>query len=158
MSLGQYLGASQVTLYDGTVITNPGSTPATSEQCLPFECGADPGNSDVRYWCEFWNQVQTPSCIDPQCAPYRSQIPACNIIASTPAVPNPPQPSPPAALTVQNIVQPLPSIAQADLPVAASVPDNSCWCQINQFLSDNPVIAALILVGFGMAVVPRRTR
>jgi hypothetical protein len=100
---------------------------------------------------------RSTACEDPECAPYRAQVPGCNIVAPTVAVPNPPQPAPPATLTVENVVQPLPSIAQADLPVAVST-DNSCWCQLNQFISDNPIIAALILVGFGLAVIPRGSR
>jgi hypothetical protein len=159
MSLGQYAGTSEITLYDGTVISDPATTQATQAQCLPFECGVDPTNSDVRYWCGFWGQIQTPACEDPQCAPYRAQVPGCNVVASTPQIPNPPQPAvAPVMLTPQSIVQPMPNITQANAPVPLPVSDGSCWCQLNQWIDQNPILAGLILVGFGLAVLPRGGR
>ena len=159
MSLGDYLGASQVTLFDGTVISDPANTQAHSADCMPFLCGADPNNSAVRYWCSYWNQVQMPACEDPECAPYRAQVPGCNVVLPTPQAPNPPQPVvPPVMLTPQSIVQPMPNITQPNTPVPLPVPDTSCWCNLNQWIEDNPILAGLVLVGFGLAVLPRGGR
>jgi hypothetical protein len=157
--LGQYAGSATVTLIDGTVIQNPGSTSPTADQCTPYQCGADQSNHDAYYWCGFWGRGGNVQCEYPQCAPYRASIPACNIVAPTPQAPNPPQPpTPPVVLTPANVVQPMPNITVANTPVPVKTQDPSCWCQLNQFINDNPLIAVLALAGVAMIVLPKGGR
>ena len=153
-----YNGASSITLIDGTVISDPANTQATSAQCLPFMCGADPNNSDARYWCAFWGQYGAlVGCVDSRCAAFKSQIPGCDIVAPTIEIPNPPQVAlVPANLTTANIVQPLPSITQANHPVTLPSQDDSCFCQLNQMINDNPVVSLLVLAGVATFILRGR--
>jgi hypothetical protein len=151
-----------VFLYDGTPIPDPANTPATAAQCAPFQCGVDTGNAAAIFWCGYWGQEGfggAQPCTSPVCAPYKASIPGCNILAPTPITPTPAPPptsNPPVTLTPVNIVQPLPNITQSNAPVQVSVLGDSCWCQINQWLNDNPLIAAGILAGFALVVLPRK--
>lgn len=157
--LGQYAGAQSVTLFDGTVIADPANTPATQEQCVPFWCGANPTNSDVRYWCGFWGRYGNIPCTSDQCAPYRSAAPNCNMVVPTPQAPNPPQPTPaqaPPTLTPQNIIQPLPNITIANAPVPVQTESPSCWCQVNDFINENPLMALFALAGVALLVLPKK--
>lgn len=160
---GAFAGYGPVVLYDGTPITDPANTPATAAQCAPYQCGVDTQNAAAIFWCGYWGQEGfggAQPCTSPACAPYRAQIPGCNILAPTPITPTipPPPATPPVMLTPQNIVQPLPNISQPNAPVPVSVTSDSCWCQINQWLTDNPLLAAGILAGFAMLALPKGGR
>lgn len=163
-ALGDYLGPTPVTLIDGTVIQDPGNTPATQAQCDPFICGADASNLAARYWCAFWGHAGNAPC-RPVCAQYDSEgASTCSIqIAGGAAPPSPAiqnaqvtqavvaamPPGKPANLTPKTIVQPMPDITAALSPIP--VQQCSLWESVNGWISDNPLLAAALLVG-GFAV------
>jgi hypothetical protein len=81
----------------------PGVT-VTDDQCYAAECGAPGLSSDQQLVCADNNYTAAKAgCIDPTCAPYRSQIPWCSGGGGSTAVPPSPAPTPapqlPAAQT-----------------------------------------------------------
>lgn len=150
--LGSYMGPSPVVTLTRT-ITDPGNTPATRADCVPFMCGVDQSNVGVRQWCSYWGQVGNLACIDGDCLPFVTQIPNCQIPVPTPitpkaqpaivptAVATTPAPQPP--LTPPDLNQRLPSIVNPG-PVEVGPPpceSVSVWIARNQ---------GLVLVGLGM--------
>ena len=157
---GAFSGFGPVILHDGTLIADPANTQATASQCAPYQCGIDQSNAAAIFWCGYWGQEGfggAQPCTSPACAPYRSQIPGCNIIAPAPGDAAPPPPVyPPPVLTPQNILQPLPDITQANAPVMIST--GGCWCDLNQAIEQNPLIAVLALAAATMMLLPRGRR
>jgi hypothetical protein len=160
-SLGDYQGPSPVTLIDGTVISDPGSTPATQAQCDPYICGADAENLGARIWCAFWGRAGNAPC-RPVCAQWDSEGASTCEIAITGAAAPPPTsavqnaqvnqpvaqampPTAPATLTPATIVAPMPSITAALAPEPAQT--CSDWQSVNGWIADNPLFAAAIAVG-----------
>jgi hypothetical protein len=47
-------GSAPVTLFDGTVISDPAGTQAERADCVPYQCGADPANMAARQWCSWY--------------------------------------------------------------------------------------------------------
>jgi hypothetical protein len=153
--ISNYPGPSPVTLIDGTVISTPETTKATAAQCLPYQCGEDSSNTAALMWCAWWGQSGVKACTDPACAPYQqacvmksSPPPAVTNAAAAPAVAKAIAQSPtpmPAKLTPQNIVQALPDVTLALQPV--QVESCSSWDAVNGWISDNAVLAGLLLAG-----------
>ena len=158
---GAFANYGPVILHDGTVIVDPANTQATPSQCAPYKCGIDQSNAAAIFWCGYWGQEGfggAQPCSSPACAPYKSQIPGCNIIAPGPTDPPAPSPVyPPPVLTPQSILQPLPDITQANTPVLIST-GGSCWCTLNQFIVDNPLLAALALATAAFLLLPKGKR
>lgn len=164
VSLGQLggLGAypfplTPFTTLTGRHVSDPGSEQATWEDCLPYMCGANPTESLPRMWCSFWGRSGARACVDNQCAPWRSMIPACSLPTPlpTPEQPRPTPPPPIPTLTPQNIIQPLPDIAQPLEPVVLAVPDCSLWCVINGAIAENPALAVAALAGLALLLWPK---
>ena len=131
------------TLVDGTLITDPGSTPATADDCIPYQCGVAPSNMAARQWCSWYGHVGARVCMDPSCAPYRDQLQGCTLPLPPAASPPPPAIAPEniPVLTPANIVQPLPNITATFRPAPVGVPSCSFWCVLNGAISDHPYIA-----------------
>jgi hypothetical protein len=159
---GAFANFGPVILHDGTHIGDPGGTPATQAQCAPYQCGVDRNNAAAIFWCGYWGQEGfggAKPCMSPDCAPYRSLIPGCNIVQPSPLAPDAPVPVPmfpPPVLTPANIVQPLPDITQANQHVPITT-DTSCLCAISSMINNNPLIAVLALVG-ATALLSRKGR
>jgi hypothetical protein len=146
-----------LTLIDGSVISNPSSTQPTGNQCLAYQCGADPTNTAALEWCSFWNQAAALPCSDPQCDPVRA------LLNCTPPIVAPSHPAGPPVipalpgvptLTPLSITQPLPDITATLGPVPVSDP----WCEFNTWLNANPLLAVGILAGTAFVLWPRRGR
>jgi hypothetical protein len=150
--------STPISLVDGSVISNPMSTAPTGNQCLPYQCGADPDNAAARAWCAFWGQSAAYACADVQCAPVASLLtewcPSPTLAAPAPVTANPALPM----LTPQNITQPLPDITAATAPTPVATPSCSFWCVLNQAIDDNPLIAALVLAGGAFLLWPKGKR
>lgn len=134
---------AQFTLVNGKMISDPATQLPTREDCVPYMCGADPGNQQARLWCAQHGFVGALTCTDPQCQPYRSAIPACTLPQVYGAALAPPQI---VTLTPQNIVQPLPDITSVTAPTPA--PQGapcSFWCDLNRAISEHPLVAVLLL-------------
>lgn len=154
-----YLGPSPVVTESG-LIADPGNTPATRGDCLPYACFADGGqNTGARAWCSFWGFMDSYNCHNPACQPYLSQIPAsggCRAIApQPPAFPvtppiyvlNPTAPQPPRTsqvLSPQSLLRPLPQIVPQPSMNRSDVP--SCG-GVTGWVNGNPMMAGLALVG-----------
>src|SRR5271166_5158497 len=118
-----YLGPSPVSTQSG-LIADPGNTPATRQDCLPYACFSDGGsNLGARAWCAYWGFFDSYNCHNPACQPYLSQIPAsggCQVIQPQPPpipipvpiyIPNPTLPQPSSlskTLSPQSLLRPLP--------------------------------------------------
>jgi hypothetical protein len=146
------MSLASVTLLDGTVISDPMNTQASAAQCLPYKCGADPTNTPAREWCSFWGQSGSLSCVDPSCAPFpvTCPTPALGLPAPDQVQPNLPM------LTPSNILQPLPDITAAVAP--APLADDSLWCSLNGAISDNPLLAVMILASAAVLLWPKGRR
>jgi hypothetical protein len=146
LNLGMYQGpGGAVTLFDGTVISDPANTRATAEDCLPFACGNDQGNNAARYWCAFnGNPGGSPACTDMACDPYRpawcvpgvgaQQMPKTTTqtmpdITSTAHEPPPP-------ITPESLMQRLPDIVN---PAPVIVP--TCADAFAQWVDGNKLLA-----------------
>lgn len=148
--LGAWAGPATVTLADQT-IADPGNTPATAADCLPYQCGADPENAGARIWCSFWGQSGARSCVDPNCAAWRDSVPGCSLPAPAGSKPAPELPM----LTPQSIVQPLPSITLQPVVVAAAEPGCNLWCDLNGAIAAHPVVAVVGLLAAVALIWPR---
>jgi hypothetical protein len=175
MGLGQALPS--ITLYDGTVISAPLSTPATAAQCLPYQCGVDSTNDPAVEWCSYWGQVAARTCMDPVCAPYLSML-DCAPPSGPAGIAVPPTlaqvfaPNTPAAigtyvpppqvvpnlpiLTPSNVVQPLPDITATLAPEPFA--PCGCWQNLNEWIWDNPFAAVAILLGGAFVLWPKGRR
>lgn len=118
------------------------------ESCLPYICGADPGNVANRYACAIAGFAGAKSCSDPDCAPY------CPNPSLTPYLTPAQQPAPtPAApaiqsitLTPYNITQPFPDITRTLQPVIVA-PPCTAWGDLNAAIDSSPLLAAGALLG-----------
>jgi hypothetical protein len=114
---GAWNGPATVTIESG-VITDPGNTPATAADCLPYACFADGGaNTGARAWCAWYGQMNSyNTCENPVCAPYRSTS-GLNCPSVVPAPTTPPFPvTPPIyAPLPKATTQTTPSITQTAL-------------------------------------------
>lgn len=146
------------TLLSGKTITDM-STPATSADCLPYQCGADSGNTLALQWCALSGQAAAFPCSDVQCAPYAGLLncdpPALPAIAT--AAPPTVQPELPV-LTPANITQPLPDITAAVAPTPIVTPSDSLWCVLNGAIAENPMLAVLALAGVAVLLWPKGGR
>lgn len=156
IALGQtaaYPGPLPVTLLDGTNIKDPGNTPASAAQCLPYQCGEDASNSGAIFWCAYWGQADARSCMDPACADYQNacvfRAPASqaqmNAQVSRPVAQAAAKANIPARLTPANIVQAMPDITLALQPVQTQ--SCSAWDEVNGWIANSPLLAAAILAG-----------
>lgn len=149
-----------VTAVNGPVST---STPATRADCVPYMCGYDPTNIDVRAWCSEYGQAASLPCTHPDCAPWKDSVPACSLPAAPPpsnpiaAALAPAPPPPPPTLTPYNIAQPLPDITIALAPVPILAPC-SWWAQLNGAIEENPLIALALVAAAAYAFWPKGGR
>lgn len=146
------------TTIGGRSVTDPGAESPTAEDCLPYICGANPGETLPRLWCAFHGRSGALACNAPQCAPYKPYIPDCSlpqVPAAAPSLPPPPPPQIPV-LTPANIVQPIPDITETVAPHAYPVPSCSLWCVLNGAITDHPLIAVALLVGVAALAWPRK--
>lgn len=144
---GDYEGSPSITLHDGTVVSDPGNTPASASTCLPFQCGADPSNSAARYWCAYWGFSQGPAPCDAGCAAYAPSYCSAPPAAPAPAAPAPAAPGVYPAPQVQSAVAqmvPPRCVSAAPNPYAAGNSDSVC------FNLESPVLWGVILaLGLG---------
>jgi hypothetical protein len=128
----------------------------TLEDCIPYQCGSDPGNLAMVYACSQAGFSGVRSCADPTCAPYcpdaqiqSAAAPAPKKSTGTPAISKVNRNAIHQAgvrpmLTPQNIVAPLPDITRALQPMPTPV-HCSDWDQLNMSIANYPLIAAGIL-------------
>lgn len=156
--------------------------------CNMLSCGAIPAGPDHDNLSANCAGAGFPGasggylCSNPICAPFKAQIltagwgqgleccvadggqwtgsacitPPVSTPAATPDAPQVNiQPSTPV-LTTSSIVQALPDITQANTPVV--LPNDSCWCKLNAWLNENPLLALLGLAAAAMLVLPKGGR
>jgi hypothetical protein len=103
--MAPYYGPSPIVLMDGTVISSPGTTQPTFDQCLPFQCFADKGNNTAaRAWCAWYgfDAAKNP-CVDSSCGKWKAYATCPGTPASTPTIstPTPPASTPPPPTPAQ---------------------------------------------------------
>jgi len=66
------------------------------------------------------------------------------------------------SLTPQTLVNPVPDVTQAFMDAqeeeVQAMVEGGIVCRVNQMVSDNPIVAALVLVGVWLVFKPRRGR
>jgi hypothetical protein len=147
-----YYGPAVVTTTSG-VIADPANTPASLNDCLPYQCGLDPSNQGARQWCAFWGRSGNQPCTSPECLPWIRQIamPGCGDTPAPPpfqpTVTNYPKISTASAasraLSPQSILRPLPQIVPSPTP---EKPQVMCG-GFTGWVNGNPVMAVAALVG-----------
>jgi hypothetical protein len=146
------------------------SMPATRADCVPYMCGFDPTNLDVRMWCSEYGQAAALSCVDPDCAPWKDSVPACSLPPPPPLPPasnpiaaayiaaaQPAPPPPPPTLTPYNIATPLPDITLALQPLP-TLPPCSWWESLNGAIEQHPVIALAVVAAAAFIFWPKGGR
>lgn len=153
-----YPGPTPVNTTTG-LISDPGNMQPSLNDCLPYQCGMDPSNSNARFWCAFWGRSGNLPCTSPSCAPWMKQIamPGCG---DTPAPPpfqapptnypkvNPTLPPASKALSPQTLLKPLPQIVS---PPRNELPTQMC-SGFTGWVGSNPLLAAAALVGLYFAM------
>jgi hypothetical protein len=134
----------------------------TWDECVPFMCGA-PGSLAQKEACSNAGYAGVFGCSEPPCVSSGNGCPAPSIPASS--VPRVTQaqigttskfPSGKIThLTPQTLVQPLPNITSSLAPAPVS---SNCtpWDELNQAISDHPVIAIAALAGLYLLLKGRR--
>lgn len=152
VGIGQIADAP-ITLISGKVIANPSVQAPTGNDCLPYQCGADSSNIAALMWCSSYGQAAAFPCSDSECDPVRSMLncsgPATSAPAQAPIKGIP-------ALSPQNIVQPLPDVTATLAPVPEC--PHSLWCNLNQAIAQNPIIAIAALAGAAFLLWPKGAR
>lgn len=112
-------------LINGRQISDPASETPQGDDCLPYQCGADPASDLPRMWCSFWGHSGTRSCaVDVSCQPYLARIPFCHDLVaeiaavSAPQTVSPTESVPPAVSLSPAVTRP----ADLALPAAAMLP------------------------------------
>lgn len=148
-----YPGPTPVNTTTG-LISDPGNMQPSLNDCLPYQCGIDPSNSNARFWCAYWGRSGNLPCTNPECAPWIKQIPfpGCG---ETPAPPPFQAPvtnypkvdpiAPPASksLSPQTLLRPLPQIVPTP---QKELPTQMCG-GFTGWVGSNPLLAAAVLVG-----------
>lgn len=127
--------------------------PITTEECLQAQCGV-PVCDEMQAYCAETGQVGSRACVDPECAPFRGNIPGCTL----PQMPRPtsmllptivtaPHYPEGTALTPEMLNQKLPSII--DRTPVEMEPEP---CTFAQWVEANPLLALFGLVGVSFLI------
>jgi len=112
-----------VMLADGSLISDPGGVRPSASQCLPYQCGADAGNTAAKMWCGYWGYSGVYSgCTDPRCSAIAPLLQCAAPVAATPTAVTPTStaltPAAPAAV-------PLPPSTPAAKTVIVQTPEGA---------------------------------
>jgi len=111
----------------------------SEQSCLPYKCGFDPLNTAARLACGEAGYAGVLSCMDQRCQPYCPAQQVAQQIQQT-------APTPP----ILDTRQVLPDITAQPCP---EVQPCSVWCEVNNAIAQNPLMAGAVLVGLAFVLL-----